>query len=146
MLVYLDSCCIQRPLDDRTQLRIAVEAECVLGLLALAESRTLDLVSSEALLFEVGNNTNIFRRSHALEVLGQAGRFVEVSATVEKRAEALESCGLGPLDALHLACAEVAHADRFCTCDDDLVRKASGISDLGVRVVTSVELVKELEQ
>jgi hypothetical protein len=60
MLVYLDNCSIQRPLDDRTHLRIAVEAECVLGILALAESQTLQLVSSEALLFEVGNNTSVF--------------------------------------------------------------------------------------
>ncbi len=34
MLVYLDNCTIQRPLDDRSRLRIAVEAECVAKLVA----------------------------------------------------------------------------------------------------------------
>ena len=30
MLLYLDLCSLQRPLDDKTQLRIALEAEAVL--------------------------------------------------------------------------------------------------------------------
>ena len=38
MLVYLDMCSIQRPLDDKTQLRILVECEAVLGIIALCES------------------------------------------------------------------------------------------------------------
>ena len=35
MMVYLDMCSIQRPLDAKTQSRIAVEAETILGVLAL---------------------------------------------------------------------------------------------------------------
>jgi len=62
------------------------------------------------------------------------------------RAQALDTYGLGPLDALHIACAEAAQADRFCTCDDELVRKVTRIPDLGVTVITPVELVKELER
>jgi len=30
MRPYLDNCCLQRPLDDKTQLRIAVEREIIL--------------------------------------------------------------------------------------------------------------------
>ena len=31
MKIYLDMCCLQRPFDDKTQVRVLVEAEAVLG-------------------------------------------------------------------------------------------------------------------
>ena len=34
MRIYLDTCSLQRPLDDRHQVRIALEAEAVLAILA----------------------------------------------------------------------------------------------------------------
>jgi predicted nucleic acid-binding protein len=38
----------------------------------------------------------------------------------------LEQAGVKALDALHLACAEAAGAERFLTCDDRLIRRYSG--------------------
>jgi len=49
MRIYLDACSLQRPLDDRTQPRINVEAEAILTILNLVESGDLELLSSEAL-------------------------------------------------------------------------------------------------
>jgi hypothetical protein len=54
MRIYLDCCSLQRPFDDRSQPRIAVEAEAILVILALCESERLNLISSDALLFEIG--------------------------------------------------------------------------------------------
>lgn len=42
MKVYLDSCCLQWPLDDRNQIRIALEAESVLGILKLIEQKKMN--------------------------------------------------------------------------------------------------------
>lgn len=53
MRVYLDACSLQRPLDDRSQPRVNLEAEAVLTLLRLVEDGQLELVSSEVLEFEV---------------------------------------------------------------------------------------------
>lgn len=36
LLVYLDNCALQRPLDDRTQFRVRVEADAVTAVLAAA--------------------------------------------------------------------------------------------------------------
>ena len=47
MKIYLDCCCIQRPFDDRSQPRIAVEAEAILVVIALCESDHLKLISSD---------------------------------------------------------------------------------------------------
>jgi len=47
MKIYFDTCSLQRPLDNRSQLRIATEAEAILGILFwLSETDTLDLISS----------------------------------------------------------------------------------------------------
>jgi len=44
MRIYFDTCSLQRPLDDKTQLRILLESEAVLGLLALCDSEEVELV------------------------------------------------------------------------------------------------------
>ncbi len=144
--VYLDTCSLQRPLDSKTQLRIVLEAEAVLGVLALAESGEVELVSSQALVFEIRRNPNPVRLEYALEVVSKAKTLVAVNPQVEKRARELERLAIKPLDALHLASAEEAQADYFCTCDDALLKKAKAVSNLAVKVVSPVELAEELEK
>lgn len=41
MKIYLDCCSLRRPFDDKSQPRIAVEAEAVLVILSLCESNHL---------------------------------------------------------------------------------------------------------
>ena len=145
MKLYLDNCSLQRPLDSRTSTRIALEAEAVLGVLALFESGTIQLVSSEVLLFEIEKTPNRMRREYALEVLSKARTSVRLNARSEKRAGEFTALGMKPLDALHVASAEAAGADYFCTCDDRLLKKAKGVANLKTRVVSPVELIEELE-
>jgi predicted nucleic acid-binding protein len=95
MRISLDTCSLQRPLDDKTQIRIILEADAVLGILGLCEAGALELVSS---------------------------------------------------DALHLASAEAARAELFCTCDDRLLKKARKIEGLQTRVVSPLEAIGEIEQ
>jgi hypothetical protein len=45
MKIYLDNCSLQRPLDDKTQIRIALEAEAILSVLALCEAGGLELIN-----------------------------------------------------------------------------------------------------
>jgi predicted nucleic acid-binding protein len=143
--IYLDTSGLQRPLDNRTQLRIAVEAEAVLGLIGLLEAGEVELVSSDVLLFESRRNPRAERREYALAVLEKAASFVQLDETIEKRARDFEATGLKPLDALHLASAEAAWADYFCTTDDELLKRGRTIAGLKSRVVSPVELIEELE-
>jgi hypothetical protein len=64
--IYLDACSLQRPLDDRARPRINVEAEAVLTILRLVESGDLDLLSSEALQFEIAKIPDARRRARAV--------------------------------------------------------------------------------
>ena len=145
MRVYLDCCSLQRPFDDRSQPRIAVEAEAVLVILALCESHQMGLISSETLLFEIGRIPDQTREEDALAILKLSKETVEPTAEVEALARRLSASGLKPLDALHLASASTAKADCFCTCDDKLLRKAKTLGGLGTTVVSPTELVMELD-
>jgi predicted nucleic acid-binding protein len=145
MRVYLDNCSLQRPLDSRARTRIVLEAEAILGVLRLWEAGRVELVSSEVLLFEIERDINRVRQEYALEVLSKARRTVRLNERIEKRAAKFVTLGIKPLDALHLASAEEARADYFCTCDDRFLGKARTISGLRTRAVSPVELIEELE-
>jgi predicted nucleic acid-binding protein len=144
MLIYFDMCSLQRPLDDKGQLRVAVEAEAVLGLLVLCESGQAELLSSDVLKYETERNPHPLRKAFALGVLAKARQFVPFSPEVESRAQALSQAGLKPLDALHVASAAAAGADYFCTCDDRLLRRARAALSGPPKAVSPVELIAEV--
>ena len=146
MRIYLDNCSLQRPLDNKTQVRISLEAEAILGFLVLLEAGQVELISSEALLFEISRNPHRTRCEYAVEVLSLARTTVILNEKIKVRANELNSIGLDPLDALHLASAEGALADYFCTCDDKLLKKARGLEDINTKVVNPIELIEEIER
>lgn len=146
MKVYLDLCAIQRPLDTYAHVRIALEAEAVLGILALCDAERLELVSSEALEYESEQSALPVRYEHTQAILAKAQIFAAVTAPVEQRAGTFVELGVKPLDALHLALAEAAGADYFCTCDDRLLRKLRQIQGLKMQVASPIDLAQELEK
>ena len=144
MLIYLDTCALQRPLDDRSQLRVRVEAEMLLAVIAAAEVGQIELASSNVLRFEVENTPIPARRNYARRVLGLATRDTATTPEVAKRARQYERAGIKPLDAVHLASAVAVGADFFCTVDDDLLRKAGGVNTGPTRVVSPLQLITEI--
>jgi len=59
MKIYLDNCAIQRPFDDKTQIKIALESEAILGIISLVEAHEIELVSSDILEFEISKTPNV---------------------------------------------------------------------------------------
>lgn len=145
MKIYLDCCSLQRPFDDKSQPRIAVEAEAVLVILALCESGRLKLISSDALLFEIDRIPDQNRKNDALVILKIAKQAIDLTTEIENLAIRLGASGLKPLDALHLAFASDSKVDYFCTCDDKFLKKAKSLSGLNTKVVSPTELVMELD-
>lgn len=144
MKVYLDTCSLHRPLDDRAQLRVMLEAEAVLTFLTLCESGQHTYVSSDVLLFEINRNPHPQRRIFVSEIVARAADFVSLEIAIEQRALELERRVFRALDALHLASAEAGMVDYFCTCDDRLLKRETIQPDLTVRVVSPLPLIQEL--
>lgn len=144
MRLYLDNCCLQRPLDDQTHPRIRVETEAVFAILAAVQAGDQRLVSSEALEYEIGRIPDGSRRTEVFSVLLLATERLAVTDEVEATALIFEKNGIGAMDAIHLALASRANVDYFCTCDDALFRKAQLLAGLNCKVITLLGLVPEV--
>jgi predicted nucleic acid-binding protein len=146
MRVYLDMCSLQRPLDTKTQVRITVEAEAILGIITLWEAGEIELISSPALMFEAEQIALPARKAYVLETLLQASLFIQTSesVSVEEQAQEFVRFGIKPMDALHLALSVKAQADYFCTCDDRFLRRAKQADTSSTKVVSPLELITEL--
>lgn len=94
---------------------------------------------------EVAQNHLALRRGHGRQILRQAVAIVKVDAAIEDRARDFERRSIRSMDALHLACAEAANVDYFCTCDDNLLRKAKRIAFTRMCVMSPQELAEVLE-
>jgi len=139
-------CSLQRPLDTKTQPRIAVEAEAILGVLTLCEAGQMELMTSDTLVFELERNPQPIRKEYALKVLTKATVFIHTDDHIEERARAFQAEGIKPLDALHLASAVAAKADYFCTCDDRFLKRAKTVDTGQTTVVSPLELIAEVTQ
>ena len=146
MKIYLDLCAIQRPLDTPNQTRIILESEAVLGIIAYCETGKVSLFSSEALIYEGDQSILPVRKEHTNAVLAKAQNVVVLTEEVKNRAANILKYGITPLDALHLALAELGKADYFCTCDDKLLRNAMKINNLKVKIINPVDLIREIEK
>jgi predicted nucleic acid-binding protein len=69
---------------------------------------------------------------------------VTLTEEIKKRAAELEGFGFRGVDALHLASAEAANADFFCTCDDGIINKAQSKKLSTIKVLLPTDIVKEL--
>ncbi len=144
MKIYLDMCSIQRPLDTKTHPRIAVEAEAILGVLTLCEAGQVELLTSETLLFELERNPHPVRKTYALDVLAKATVSIQTDTQIEAHARTLQTQGIKPVDALHLASAVAAKADYFCTCDDRFLKRAKAVDTRQTKAVSPLELIMEI--
>jgi predicted nucleic acid-binding protein len=122
--IYLDMCCLKRPFDEQRQDRVRREALAVMAIVQRAEQGRAELVRSAALRVENDLNPREDRRFAAALWLDGAAVDVPMSQQAEARARALAALGFAPLDALHVALAELAGAKWLATCDDRLIAVA----------------------
>ncbi len=122
-----------------------LEAQAVLGVLALCESGKADIVASEALVFESDANPDSVRRDFADQAIAKASQFIRISPLIKADAQKFIDAGIKPLDALHLASAIAAKANFLCTCDDRFLKKARTLDTTPTKIVSPLELVSELQ-
>jgi predicted nucleic acid-binding protein len=145
MRIYIDTCGIQRPLDTKNQMRVILEADSILGLIEFCKENHADLITSDILRFEIRKCQNVVRREYAEDVLKKAIVDISLTEQIRRRAVELEEFGFRGVDALHLASAETGNADYFCTCDDEIIKKAKSKQVSKIRVLSPIDLIKELK-
>lgn len=143
--VYLDTCCLNRPFDDQTQLRVRLEAEAVLAVLARIENNEWTWIGSEVLLDEVEQIPDSQKLTRVKLLLDFIKENIEVGQKEEKRANNLIEKGFQIFDALHIACAEKAKADIFLSTDDSLLKLSKRVEkQLNVRIENPLIWVEEM--
>lgn len=103
MLIYLDTCCSNRPYYDQSQPRIQLEADAVLAVLRRVTAGELQLANSGVLLFEVHRIADQTRLNGILHLLSYSSSFQSLTSAIEQRGIELNELGFKRLDALHLA-------------------------------------------
>jgi predicted nucleic acid-binding protein len=146
MRVYLDLCTIQRPFDDPKQRRIRDETQALYRILERVRAGTLELVASFALDIEGSAGSDPVKRGYTLAVLDLADERLQLSAVVQRRADAYKEQGLKGWDAMHLAVAVEARVDFLCTCDDQFLRRARAVDTGLTRAVSMLELIEEVDK
>lgn len=124
MLIYLDTCCLNRPYDDQSQPRIQLEAGAVLAILHRVTSCEVQLANSSVLQFEIHRIADQTRRNGTLHFLSYSSSFQSLTPAIEQRGIELNQLGFKHIDSLHLAAAEALKVDAMLTTDDQFLRRA----------------------
>jgi len=119
--IYLDNCCLNRPYDNQSQLRVRFETQAKLYIQKMIINRELQLVWSYILKFE--NSCNPFEaKRHAISQWEKlSSLFVEMSDEIVSMAEKITTTGIKNTDALHIACAITSNCHYFITVDKRLL-------------------------
>ena len=144
MVIYLDSCCYNRPYDTADQLTVVLEAQCKLYIQQLVKDGLIMLVSSYMVRYESSQNPYAERRKNIEAYIRQYSSVYvsdERKEEIEQTAADIVRTGVKFKDACHVASAIYAKCDYFITTDKRLLKYKSP----QIKLVTPIEFVLLLE-
>lgn len=144
MIIYLDSCAIQRPFDDKSNPKNLLESESVLILLKLMEDDLIQIASSDFLLFELDKIVDINRKIFVDHILKKAKIFIESNDDIIERSKYLMNHGFYLLDSLHISSAEKFKIPYFITTDKNIYNKNKKVQDLKIELISPIQFINEV--
>lgn len=144
MVIYLDSCCYNRPYDTADQLTVVLEAQCKLYIQQLVKDGFITLVSSYMVRYESSQNPYAERRENIEAYIRQYSSVYvsdERKEEIEQAAADIMRTGVKFKDACHVAAAIYAKCNYFITTDKRLLKYKSP----QIKLVTPIEFVLLLE-
>ena len=128
--IYLDVCCLNRPFDDQSQLRIRLETESILTIIYQCQKQNWKLISSCVLDWELNQMSDFEKLDKIQTILTIAKIKVIDSPNLQTRTNELQALGFSSYDAAHIASAERSQADIFLTTDDRLLNRAIRLTNV----------------
>ena len=121
--VYLDNCTYNRPFDDQTQIKIALETMAKQRIQRLIIEKAIVLVCSYVTRFENDKNPHPVSKKSISEFLKYASHYIDHSRwqSIETRANGIRQSGVKTADAFHISCAIEGTCDYFITTDKPLL-------------------------
>jgi predicted nucleic acid-binding protein len=145
MTIYFDVCCLGRPFDDQSQDRVRIETEAIEVILRRVDKAEWLWVGSDAIWLEINRIEDADRMARVVRMTASVSKITKLTSEYEERAKAIETLGFKPMDALHIASAEILRADVFLTTDDrieKLSKKHAGA--LKVRIANPLRWLEEI--
>ncbi|MFM6196905.1 MAG: PIN domain-containing protein [Planktothrix sp.] len=142
MRIYLDTSVYNRPYDDQTQAKIYLETQAVLIILNLIETQQIESVNSSVLEYENQKNPVLIIQTAIKKYLTEASLFQPLNETIRQRAKQLETEGIKPIDALHVASFESSKSNYFITCDKRLLNRCQA---LAIPAINPINFIEELD-
>lgn len=139
--IYLDMNIYNRPFDDQSQVRIKLETVAINAVLKMIKNHKLYLLWSFMLEFENSLNPYDDVKTEIEMASRLASEYVGIADDILEAAKDMESSGIKPRDAIHLACAIKSKAIWFLTCDDKLIKKGRFIKN-GIVVMNPVDFIR----
>ncbi len=144
MRIYLDMCCYNRPYDDQSQLKIAMETQSKLYIQTLIKEKKLELISSYMLRYECSKNPFEMRRNTIFDFINE-NTFGYVGddrkEIIEAKAAEIMKAGIKFKDACHVASAIYAECEYFISTDIRLLKYHTK----EIKMVTPIEFITEME-
>ena len=129
MRVYLDNCCYNRLLDDRSYSHIYYERNSVMLILELAEHSAIQLIGSQMLVKEIQEIPDKYKCAILQMIYSLCTDEISVDRSILTRAEEIRHISnIKYKDSIHLACAESANADVLLTTDKKFLNNCQRIT------------------
>lgn len=130
-----------RPFDDQSQVRIRLETIAIYAILKTIKEKRYSLLWSFMLEFENSLNPDEDIKVEIQMASSLALELINMTDDILIAAKSLESKGIKPRDAIHVACAIKGGADFFLTCDDKLIRKSQLIKDK-IIIINPIDFIR----
>jgi predicted nucleic acid-binding protein len=119
--VYLDNCCYNRPFDNQSQTKVAIETKAKIYIQQLIIDKKLELVVSFISYYENNKNPNLSNRKSIDRFFTHAVVYIDnrQKNKIKERTMEILKQNIKIKDALHLACAIESFCDYFITTDND---------------------------
>lgn len=144
MLLYLDTCALNRPLDEQNDNRIIEETDAILQILSEVTKNKNRLAWSFVIDFETDRNPFAYKREWVWGLKKYHCVFQPEDVDVLLRGKTYQGLGLKERDALHVACALKLKCDYLITTDDKVLNKKGAIH--GVKIISPKDFIREMEK
>jgi predicted nucleic acid-binding protein len=121
--LYLDNCSFNRPYDDQSLLKNYLESEAKTYIQKEILNGTYELAWSYMMDYEISFNPFSDRKNQIIKWKETAKVDIDVSESIEKRANEIMKKKIKAKDSLHIACALEAECKYFITTDRKVLNK-----------------------
>jgi predicted nucleic acid-binding protein len=122
--VYLDNCAYNRPFDDQTQIKIALEAEAKKYIQLLITENKIDLTYSYINRFENSKSPHPISKNLINLFFQKASAYIDYThaQNIAERALVIIQSNIKTLDAYHISSAIKGGCNYFISTDKPLLR------------------------